>query len=156
MRQYLKLQTKMTRAKPRMVSCGRSGHTLAHKRANVQTRPPRSRKSFNRRRLAELVIIILLLAWPQPAGKSDRWRGVQQAARPRVASLQHEWAEQSKHAGKGSTRTQIELTVTFYSEKQGEMHSFQMALTIKPHVKIQIPHAISTRENHVLQAAHSA
>ena len=52
----------MTRAKPCMASCGRSGHTLAHKRVNVQTRPPSYRKSFNRRRLAKLVIIILVLA----------------------------------------------------------------------------------------------
>lgn len=52
----------MTRAKPCMASCGRSGHTLAHKRANVQTRPPGYSKSSDRRQLAELVIIILVLA----------------------------------------------------------------------------------------------
>ena len=52
----------MTRAKPCMASCGRSGHTLAHKRANVRTRPPSYRKSFNRRRLAELEIILSVLA----------------------------------------------------------------------------------------------
>jgi hypothetical protein len=64
MKPYLKLQTKMTRAKPRMVSCGRSGHKLAHnlKRASVQTNPPGYSLSFDRRQLAELVIIILVLA----------------------------------------------------------------------------------------------
>jgi hypothetical protein len=75
----------------------------------------------------------------------------------RVATLQHiSGPAQSEHAGKRSARTQIEKIVTKNSEKQGKTHSFRMGLTNKPRVKIQIPHTISTRGNHVLQTAHSA
>jgi hypothetical protein len=50
----------------------------------------------------------------------------------------------------------FEFIVTKHSEKQCETHSFRMGLMIKPHVKIQIPRAISTRGKHVLPTAHSA